>query len=141
MSARVERGAGLQEAPMSTRTEHAPAAAHPQDALTAAHPEPALLPESLTLNGRVLDRRAFLGCLAAAGAGLCLSGVSRGAGAAPLEDSSAMTLANAIPQGGGHVDDMWGHWPRYAHPIPYTLVRHVPISLDGVPAADRVFIA
>jgi hypothetical protein len=52
-----------------------------------------------------------------------------------------MSVASATAAGAGHVDDMWGHWPRYAHPIPYTLVHHIPISLDEVAAADRMFMA
>ncbi len=99
--------------------------------------EDASLQGRFTLNGRVLDRRAFLGALAltAAGTGLSLSRASAGAPARATE------LVSATAEGTGHVDDMWGHWPRYAHPIPYTLVHHVPISLDGVAAADRMFIA
>lgn len=96
----------------------------------------------LTLNGRVLDRRAFLGALAltAAGTGLSLSRAPEGTSVARAGETET-TLASATAEGTGHVDDMWGHWPRYAHPIPYTLVHHVPISLDGVAAADRMFIA
>ena len=106
----------------------------------AARWEDASLQGRLTLNGRVLDRRTFLGALAltAAGTGLSLSRASAGASVVPAH---AAELASATAEGTGHVDDMWGHWPRYAHPIPYTLVHHVPISLDGVAAADRMFIA
>jgi len=113
MSSRLERGARYEDAPVQER---------------------------LTLNGRVLDRRTFLGALAltAAGTGLALSRAAEGAGVVPAQGEA--TFASAVAAGTGHVDDMWGHWPRYAHPIPYTLV-HQPISLDGVAAADRMFIA
>lgn len=115
MSSRLERGARWEDAPVQGR---------------------------LTLNGRVLDRRAFLGALAltAAGTGLSLTRAAAGAAVVPARGGDT-SLMGATAQGTGHVDDMWGHWPRYAHPIPYTLVHNVPISLDGVAAADRMFIA
>lgn len=95
------------------------------------------LPGRVTLNGRVIDRRAFLGALAltAAGAALPLAG----AGLGGLQASPG-AAASPIPAGPWHVDDMWGHWPRYAHPISYTLVRHVPIDLATVAPADRQFM-
>ncbi len=93
------------------------------------------LPERVTLNGKVMDRREFLGALGltAAGSALVLAG---GIGRIPRE----ATGAAAIPEGTGHVDDMWGHWPRYAHPIPYTVVPHVPVSWDTVAPIDRMFV-
>ena len=93
------------------------------------------LPERVTLNGRVVDRRAFLGALGLTAAGTALA--LAGAGARP---PGAAMGASAMPEGAGHVDDMWGHWPRYAHPIPYTLVRHAPISWDTVAPVDRLFV-
>jgi hypothetical protein len=57
-----------------------------------------------------LDRRAFLGTLTLSGAAL-LAPWPAAALAGPGEE---VTPAHA-----GHVDDMWGHWPRYAHPIPH----------------------
>lgn len=94
------------------------------------------LPGRVTLNGRVVDRRTFLGALAltaaAAAAPLARVGLD---GLQALSSSAALS-----PEGPWHVDDMWGHWPRYAHPISYTLVRHVPIDLDRVAPADRQFM-
>ena len=109
MSSRLERGARWEDAPVRWR-----------------------------MNGRVLDRRTFLGALAltAAGTGLSLSRASEAASNVPA--ASETTLVGATAEGTGHVDDMWGHWPRYAHPIPYTLVHQ---SLDGVAAVDGIFIA
>ena len=85
----------------------------------------------LTLNGRVLDRRAFLCTLSltATAAGALFSGAAR------------LSLEGRGEPGTWHVDDMWGHWPRYAHPIPYTVVRHVPIGSDTVAPVDRMFVA
>jgi hypothetical protein len=95
------------------------------------------LPGRVTLNGRVVDRRTFLGALALTAAGVALP--CRQAVPVGLQ-ALAGTAASALPEGLWHVDDMWGHWPRYAHPISYTLVRHVPIDLATVAPADRQFM-
>jgi hypothetical protein len=39
-----------------------------------------------------------------------------------------------------HVDDMWGHRPRYAHPIPHAGVALDPVSWDHVDPIDRPFV-
>ena len=99
------------------------------------------MPGRVTLNGRVLDRRTFLGALALTAAGAAVPFSRTGLGGAGLQASSvAGAVASAMAEGPWHVDDMWGHWPRYAHPISYTLVRHVPIDLTGVAPADRQFM-
>jgi hypothetical protein len=93
----------------------------------------------LTLNGRVLDRRSFLGALSltAAAAGSLFGG--RLLQAAP----GANRIATVSLEGGvgsWHVDDMWGHMPRYAHPISCR-VAHVPLNLDNVNPIDHAFVA
>ena len=104
----------------------------------------ALIPERITLNGRVLDRRAFLGALGLTTAGAVLAGRL---GAGVTEETAGVeapvTQWSAAPEGNWHVDDMWGHWPRYAHPIPYSSVHRSPPSVawDNVAPADRIFIA
>jgi len=95
----------------------------------------------LTLNGRVLDRRSFLGALSltatAAAAGSMLGG--RLLKAAPGANGAASpSLDGAV--GSWHVDDMWGHMPRYAHPISCR-VMHVPLNLDNVDPIDHAFVA
>jgi hypothetical protein len=95
------------------------------------------LPGRVTLNGRVVDRRTFLGALALTAAGAAVPFARAGLGG--LQSSSG-AAASAIAEGPWHVDDMWGHWPRYAHPISYTLARHVPIDLSTVAPADRQFM-
>lgn len=110
---------------MSARLEH------------GAHCES--LTGQVTLNGRVVDRRTFLGALALTAAGAAVPFARASLGGAGLQASSG-AAASTIPEGPWHVDDMWGHWPRYAHPISYTLVRHVPIDLTGVAPADRQFM-
>jgi hypothetical protein len=94
------------------------------------------LPGRVTLNGQAIDRRAFLGALALTAAGSAVP-FARGA---PGGAAWGAAAATAVAEGSWHVDDMWGHWPRYAHPISYTLVRHVPIDLDTVAPADRQFM-
>ncbi len=64
-----------------------------------------------------LDRRRFL-----ANAGLAVGAVVA-SGVAPLGFAKPLAPAPAAPahvaHGTGHVDDACGHWPPYAHPIPY----------------------
>jgi hypothetical protein len=89
----------------------------------------------LTLNGRVLDRRSFLGALSLTAAGTLLT--ARGWIAAV--DAGGGTSLSHVDVGTWHVDDMWGHMPRYAHPIACSAV-HQPIDLDNVDAVDRAFV-
>ena len=90
------------------------------------------VPARLTFNGRVLDRRAFLAVLGLTAAGSLLAGRAWDAGGVSLSQAAG-------EQGLWHVDDMWGHWPRYAHPIPYSSV-HQPLSWDDVAPVDRMFV-
>lgn len=73
-----------------------------------------------------LDRRSFMGAL-----GLTVA-------AASLPGWRVWTFS---PEAGTwHVDDMWGHMPRYAHPISCSPV-HVSISWDDVDPVDRAFVS
>ena len=66
-------------------------------------------------------RRAFLGSAGMTVAAAVAFALAPGARAASLADVSPVVpppLAGA-PQGDWHVDDICGHMPRYAHPIPY----------------------
>lgn len=96
-------------------------------------------PERLTLNGRVLDRRSFLGELSLTVAAGSLLG-----GRVWTPSSAAQGAASFAVEGGGtigawHVDDMWGHMPRYAQPISCTVV-HEPTNWDSVAPVDRAFV-
>jgi hypothetical protein len=91
----------------------------------------------LTLNGRVVDRRSFLGALSLTAIGGTLL-TARGWTAA-VDTSGGLSLSRH-DVGAWHVDDMWGHMPRYAHPIAGRPV-HQPINLDAVDAVDRAFIS
>jgi hypothetical protein len=90
----------------------------------------------LTLNGRVLDRRAFLGALSLTAVSSTLL-TARGWTAAV---DAAGNLSLSLRGGNAwHVDDMWGHMPRYAHPIACRPL-HQAINLDDVDAVDWAFM-
>jgi hypothetical protein len=50
---------------------------------------------------------------------------------------TGVPLAVSAGAWAGHVDDAWGHWPPYSHPIPYGRTQTV-AQLDGV---DHLFTA
>ena len=84
-----------------------------------------------------IDRRAFLGGAAAVGA------IAAAAGSALT--ARAVALVPALPPQPGadddwHIDDMWGHTPRYAHPIPYAAVQSAPIAWEHVDPIDRFLV-
>jgi len=98
---------------------------------------------------RELDRRTFLGRLtlvagaAVAGQFVSLSiaratvrgGATPGPGA-----ESGVGAAVAPTEGDWHVDDICGHWPRYAHPIPFAQAQPAPVVWEGVDPADLAFL-
>lgn len=95
----------------------------------------------VSLNGRTLDRRAFLEALGL-GTGAVLTG-----GLLPSAVSGFLSHAGAAREwlsadveGSWHVDDMWGHWPRYAHPIPYGHGQAPAAAWDNVDPVDRMFV-
>jgi hypothetical protein len=85
-----------------------------------------------------LDRRTFLGS-----AGL-LAGAVVATTLVPLSAVHALpgdiTLAAAEPTGFGSVDDACGHWPPYAHPIPYGHVPMAPGVLAYAEPIDHIFL-
>jgi hypothetical protein len=77
------------------------------------------------LLSRRFDRRAFLG-----GAGFAAGAVVATVlvplsvvHALPAPAQVGLTPKADDPSWTGHVDDACGHWPPYAHPIPYNVVR------------------
>lgn len=97
------------------------------------------------------DRRSFLSTAAAAGALAAAAAVpltaralafGRGDEATqPLEGPSfAQGSAEAATDADGHIDDMWGHTPRYAHPIPHSPMRTSPIDWEHVDPIDRFLV-
>ncbi len=92
----------------------------------------------LTLNGRVLDRRSFLGALSLTAAGTALT--ARGwTATVDAEGGLSLTRQAGHEVGAWHVDDMWGHMPRYAHPIECRAV-HRNIDLVKVDAVDWALV-
>jgi hypothetical protein len=89
-----------------------------------------------------VDRRAFLGT----------AGALVAASVMPLsvvcgEERSARPSAELEPtertDGGDeswHVDDMWGHRPRYAHPIPHAPPRSSPVMWERVEPIDYMLV-
>jgi len=51
-------------------------------------------------------------------------------------------VAEAVPAAAGdwHVDDICGHWPRYAHPIPFAQAQSAPVAWEGVDPVDLAFL-
>ena len=98
-----------------------------------------------------LDRRAFLGTVVTVGAmaaaaaapltaralTLSQSGDGVGSRGAPLP---ARGPSDASADADWHIDDMWGHTPRYAHPIPYSPMATSPISWEHVDPIDRMLV-
>jgi len=88
--------------------------------------------------GVVLDRRAFLG-----NAGLAAGAVMATA-LVPLSVVHALPsdipMAAADVYGAGHVDDACGHWPPYAHPIPYGRPAPAPTLAINADPIDHIFL-
>ncbi len=89
-----------------------------------------------------VSRRIFLGRLTlTAGA---LVALPAGSFALTVQDAAAGAPARGLTAASGltgqwHVDDMWGHWPPYDHPIPYPPVRSAP-EWENVEPVDRQFV-
>jgi hypothetical protein len=76
----------------------------------------------------LLDRRTFIGAL------------SLTAAAGSLVGGRLWSASDSGESGAWHVDDMWGHMPRYAHPISCRPV-HEPLNSDNVDPIDRAFVS
>lgn len=67
-------------------------------------------------------RRAFLGSAGMTVAAAVALALAPGSRAATLLGATYPVMPPALvgaPEGDWHVDDICGHMPRYAHPIPY----------------------
>ncbi|MEJ0008513.1 MAG: twin-arginine translocation signal domain-containing protein [Steroidobacteraceae bacterium] len=89
------------------------------------------------------SRRTFLGgagMTVAAAVAMTLAPGARGI--APPWDAPALppALTAMFPQGDWHVDDICGHLPRYAHPIPYMHDTSAPDLAALAAPIDRQFI-
>jgi hypothetical protein len=82
------------------------------------------------------SRRAFLG-----GAGMT---VAAAVALTLVPGARALALSGtplAAPQGDWHVDDICGHMPRYAHPIPYMHDTSPPDLAALAAPVDRQFVS
>jgi hypothetical protein len=86
----------------------------------------------------VLDRREFLGSAALTAGAVAASALVPLASVHAVATESSLT--DVEPSGTWHVDDMWGHWPPYAHPIPYGRPEATPSLAELADAADRNFV-
>lgn len=97
-----------------------------------------------------IDRRAFLGGAAAAGAIAAAAAApltARALALAPVPEArpsgevlSAPDQARSALDDDWHIDDMWGHTPRYAHPIPHSPMRTSPIAWEHVDPIDHFLV-
>jgi hypothetical protein len=90
----------------------------------------------------LVGRRSFLGSMGLmAGAVMATSLVPLSAVHAVAQLPASLSLGGA-DEGTWHVDDMWGHWPRYAHPIGYGHVEitHVSLLAHADPI-DHIFLS
>ena len=86
----------------------------------------------------LMDRRSFIASVAIMTSAALVTSV------VPLSTVHAaaqLALAPASDEG-WHVDDMCGHWPRYAHPIGYGHVEAPYVSLTAhADPIDHIFLA
>jgi hypothetical protein len=87
------------------------------------------------------NRRAFLGGVGMTVAAAVAMALTPGARALPwVAPAVPLALAGMYPQGDWHVDDICGHLPRYAHPIPYMHDTTAPNIAALAAPIDRQFI-
>ncbi|HTC52929.1 MAG TPA: twin-arginine translocation signal domain-containing protein [Steroidobacteraceae bacterium] len=89
-------------------------------------------------------RREFLGGVSMSVAAAVALSLTPGARAVPLRWSAPHlppALATMYPQGDWHVDDICGHLPRYAHPIPYLHDTTAPDFSALAAPVDRQFVS
>ena len=92
-----------------------------------------------------LDRRTFLGRLTltagAVVAGQFVSLSIARAGAHKGFAGAAVQGSAGPAEGAWHVDDICGHWPRYAHPIPFAQAQAATVVWEGVDPVDGAFLS
>jgi hypothetical protein len=88
-------------------------------------------------------RRDFLGGVGMTVAAAVALSLAPGARAATVPFAAPplpAALTGLYPEGDWHVDDICGHLPRYAHPIPYMHDSSVPDYSALVAPIDRQFV-
>jgi hypothetical protein len=86
-------------------------------------------------------RRAFIGGVGTVAAAVAVA-LTPALRAVALRAAAPTVPAalTAVPDGDGHVDDICGHMPRYAHPIPYMHDTTAPDYSALVAPVDRQFV-
>jgi len=89
------------------------------------------------------SRREFLGAAGMSVAAVVACSLSPAARLMPLGPGTPLlaALAGLDPQGDWHVDDICGHLPRYAHPIPYLHDASAPDLAVLAAPIDRQFVS
>ena len=84
----------------------------------------------------MIDRRSFLGSVG------MMAGAVVATSLVPLSTVHAVVQLPLSSGGTWHVDDMWGHWPRYAHPIGYGHLQNAQVSLLAhADPIDHIFLS
>jgi hypothetical protein len=91
---------------------------------------------------QTIDRREFLGTVGATAGALVAAviaplGVAHGAAPLESERPSPSSVASALTEEGWDVDDICGHRPRYAHPIPHAPARSSPVLWECIDPVDH----
>jgi hypothetical protein len=91
------------------------------------------------MSSKPVDRRAFLGQAS------LTAGVVIASGVLPLvsERAAQVRTAGAVVECDEfrHVDDMWGHWPRYSHPIPHACSQTETVSREKAEPVDWMWVS
>jgi hypothetical protein len=87
-------------------------------------------------------RRAFIGGVGTVAAAVAVA-LTPGLRAVALQATApgVPPALAAVADGNWHVDDICGHMPRYAHPIPYMHDTTAPDYSALVAPVDRQFVA
>lgn len=86
------------------------------------------------------SRRAFLGAAGMTVAAAVALSLAPGAQAASLLRATSDVPLALSTDGDWHVDDICGHMPRYAHPIPYMHDTTAPDIAALAAPVDRQFV-
>jgi hypothetical protein len=91
------------------------------------------------MSSKPVDRRTFLG-QASLTAGIVIA-----SGVLPLvsERAAQVRTAGAVAECDEfrHVDDMWGHWPRYSHPIPHACSQTQTVPREKAEPIDWIWVS
>ena len=83
------------------------------------------------MTSKSVDRRTFLGQAS------LTAGVVIASGVLPLVSERALVECDEFR----HVDDMWGHWPRYSHPIPHACSQTETVSREKADLIDQMWVS